>query len=236
MTQQQRVSKMMTHLNVIRRLSIEFLLLWMGMFMLIYVKHETILTFILKIIGKTKPVMATQILSPLLIPLEISIDLSLFLCIPFGLLQIWRFVAPGLLAQEKMVFRGILLFSLMLFGMGLVFCWFWILPFLFSLLGHALPQEIIWMPSWQSFYEFILMIEGFFGVSFQIPLAMFVLVWSRVLSYQQIKATRPYAIVIAFIIGMLVTPPDVTSQILVAIPLCLLYELGILLSYFAQKK
>ena len=227
---------MIQHLSALRRLAIEFLLLWVGIFVLIYINHAAILSSFFKIFIKPTPIMASQILAPLIIPIEISIDLSLFLCLPFGLLQIWRFVAPGLFPQEKMVFRGIFIFSLLLFIFGLLFCWFWILPFLFSLLGQALPKQMIWMPSWQSFYEFILIIEGFFGVAFQIPLAMVMLVRLQILSYAQLKTMRAYATVIAFTVGMLVTPPDVTSQILVAIPLCILYELGMMLCYFGQKK
>jgi len=227
---------MQQHLITIRRLSIEFLCLWMLFFVLIYLKHELILKQIFQPMGHDIPVLATQILSPLLIPIQLSLDFSFFLCLPFAILQIWRFIRPGLFKMERRFFSLILLLSFSLFLLGLCFCWFWILPFLFSLIKTTLPIGMLWMPSWNSFYEFELMMEGFFGMAFQIPLMMVLFVRLQLINFSQLKKTRPYAIVAAFTIGMLITPPDVGSQILVAIPLCLLYELGMCLSFLGQKK
>lgn len=230
------IHRMRPHLLTIRRLIIEFLSIWIALFICIYIKHDFFLKQIFQPMGHEIPILATQILSPLMIPIQLSLDFSLFLSLPFGILQVWRFISPGLFKIERKFFNMMILISLSLFLLGLSFCWYWILPFLFSLLQTDLPQTIVWMPSWDSLYEFELMIEGFFGVAFQIPLLMFLLVLTQVVDYRKLKKTRSYAIVTALTVGMLVTPPDVSSQILVAIPLYLLYELGIILSFFGQKK
>lgn len=226
---------MTEHLNILRRLAIEFLVLWLSLFILVYWKIDWFFHLLFQQLGQSIPIIASQILSPILIPLDLAIDVSLFTALPFALLQIWRFVAPGLFAKEKNTCRFILCLSCCLLIFGLLFCWFFILPFLFSMLNHGLPKEMLWMPSWQSYYEFILLIEAFFGLAFQIPLAMVLLVRLGIVSSLQLTQSRPYAIVIAFTVGMLVTPPDVGSQVLVAIPLCALYELGIRLSSWVKQ-
>ena len=227
---------MSEHFHILRRLAIEFLVVWMVLFALVYWKIDAVFHVLLQQFGHSTPIVASQILSPILIPLDLAIDVSLFMAIPFALYQIWRFVAPALFTDEKKACRLILCLSLSLLILGLLFCWFWILPFLFSMLTHGLPQEMVWMPAWQSYYEFILLIETFFAFAFQMPLMMVLLVRLGTISYEQLAQSRSYAIVIAFVLGMLVTPPDVGSQILVAIPLCLLYELGIRLSMLVRKK
>lgn len=227
---------MTEHFNILRRLAIEFLGLWVALFVLVYWKIDVVFHVLLKHFGYSIPIIASQILSPILIPLDLAIDVSLFIAMPFALFQIWRFVRPALFPTEKKGWGMILLLSAFLFVLGILFCWFWMLPFLFSMLNHGLPKEMIWMPNWQSYYEFIFMIEAFFSLAFQIPLALMLMVRLGILSDAQLTKSRPYAIVIAFIVGMLVTPPDVGSQIMVAIPLCILYELGIQLSILGCKK
>ncbi|MDQ5884745.1 MAG: sec-independent protein translocase protein TatC [Pseudomonadota bacterium] len=227
---------MTEHLNILRRFAIEFLVVWLSLFVFVYWKIDWFFHLLLQKFGQSIPIIAPQILSPILIPLDLAIDISLFMAMPFALTQLWRFVAPALFVEEKNICRLILCFSICLLFFGLLFCWFWILPFLFSILNHGVPKEMVWMPSWQSYYEFILLIEAFFCLSFQIPLALVLLVRLGIISSQQLTQSRPYAIVIAFTVGMLVTPPDVGSQIVVAIPLCALYELGIRLSLWIERK
>lgn len=227
---------MSEHFHILRRLAIEFLVVWVCLFALVYWKIDVVFHVLLQQLSHSIPIVASQILSPILIPLDLAIDASLFIAMPFALYQIWRFVAPALFTGEKQACFMIFFLTFSLLILGVLFCWFWMLPFLFSMLYHGLPQEMVWMPGWQSYYEFILFIETFFGLAFQMPLVMVLLVRFEVISYERLVQSRSYAIVIAFILGMLVTPPDVGSQILVAIPLCFLYELGIRLSMLLRKK
>lgn len=227
---------MSEHFHILRRLAIEFLVVWVCLFALVYWKIDLVFHVLLQQLDHSIPIIASQILSPILIPLDLAIDGSFFIAMPFALYQIWRFVAPALFTSEKQFCFMIFCLSFIFLTLGLLFCWFWMLPFLFSMLNHSLPQEMVWMPGWQSYYEFILFMEIFFGLAFQMPLVMVLLVHLEVISYERLVQSRSYAIVMAFILGMLITPPDVGSQILVAIPLCLLYELGIRFSMFLRKK
>lgn len=222
--------------KVLRKLLIELLLVWGILFLVVYTHSEAATTCLAAHFAPQVPILATNVLAPLLIPIQIAIDLSFFLSIPVALLQLWRFVAPGLFVGEKTIFTLVLVISLGLFVVGLGFGWKLILPFAFSLLSSALPTKMIWAPTWQSYYEFILQVEVFFGLALQIPLIICLLVRTSIVSISRIKEIRAYAVVGAFTLGMLVTPPDVTSQILVAIPLCLLFEIGIMLGYLLRPK
>ena len=222
--------------NVLRKLLIELLLVWGILFLVVYTHSEAATTCLATHFAPQVSILAANVLAPLLIPIQIAIDLSFFLLIPVALLQLWRFVVPGLFVGEKTIFTVVLIISLGLFLIGLGFGWGLILPFVFSLLTSTLPTKMIWAPTWQSYYEFILKVEVFFGLAFQIPMIMGLLVRTSIVSMARIKEIRAYAVVGAFTLGMLVTPPDVTSQILVAIPLCLLFELGVMLGYLLQPK
>ena len=232
-----------SHLNTLRRLCIEFLCFWLSVFVLCYSFHEFLLKMILKPFLNYLPndnhIVLNQVLSPLTIPIEISMDFSLLLTLPFALIQLWRFVSPGLYVKEQRIAQILLTLGSILFILGGYFCWRLICPFIFSLLAHQKLEGMLWLPSFHSIYTFISTTLLFFGLAFQLPLILLLLGQLKLIEVKQIQALRPYAIVAAFIIGMLITPPDVGSQIIVALPLCFLFELGFVLLRiidFLEKK
>jgi len=170
---------------------------------------------------------ATNVTSTILTPLQLAIHMALLLSIPMLLWQIWAFVAPGLYRWEKRPLQQGIVLSLALFICGVAFGYYVALPLLFSFFIQALPQGVQLLPDISQTLDFILWMLAVFGVSFQVPLVCALLVRIRLVTIEQLILIRPYIIVLAFILGMLLTPPDVLSQVILAVPLYLLYELGI---------
>lgn len=174
----------------------------------------------------------TQVAAPVITPIHLAMTAALLATWPIIFFHFWSFVKPSLYQKEKKLLKWILLSSFLLFISGALFCFFIILPFLFQLFSTITPQYIQYLPDLSSAASFILHLSATFGVCFQLPLLCVVLVKSGVTTLTTLKKLRPYVIVSSFIIGMLLTPPDVLSQIMLAVPLCLLYEAGVLFLYF----
>ncbi|MCE3043487.1 twin-arginine translocase subunit TatC [Legionella sp. 16cNR16C] len=172
---------------------------------------------------------ATQVTAPVLTPIALASNLAFLSATPFFLFQLWGFVAPGLYRDERKKIKGAVLGSLGLFFLGIAFCFYGVLPFMFQFFIQAVPDGVKMMPDISNALDFITRMLIIFGICFQVPLICFVLVQLGWLEIRHLTLVRPYIIVLAFTVGMLLTPPDVLSQILLAVPLCLLYELGILL-------
>lgn len=187
---------------------------------------------VLKALPNKQPLIATNLTASFLTPINLAANLALVCTLPFGLLQIWQFIVPGLYAKERMSLQKIILLSVSLFCIGILFCFFIVLPILIHFFINSLPKEVQLLPDITLIVNFIIRILLLFGLCFQVPLICVFLAKINLLSYEAQKSFRPYAIVGAFIIGMLFTPPDILSQITLAIPLCLLYELGLLLIPF----
>ncbi|MGL5742266.1 MAG: twin-arginine translocase subunit TatC [Legionella sp.] len=227
---------MLTHLLELRRRSLHTLI-WFGtlFFLFFFFANDlfrTLMNPLLNTLSAQDGLIATQVASPVFTPLKLAADAALLLSAPFALLQFWRFISPGLYKKEQKVLRLALLLSLILFLAGVLFCFYLVLPFMFHFFAHALPKGVHYMPDIAYALDFITQMLMIFGFCFQVPLACFVLVRLNFIKVQTLKKIRPYVIVAAFIIGMLLTPPDVFSQIMLALPLCLLYELGIILAVF----
>jgi len=172
----------------------------------------------------------THVTAPLLAPLQLALD-GAFLCtLPFVLLSSWRFISPGLYQNERHIFACLLITSLSLFVFGLLFCFYVVLPNLFYVIVHSRPEGVLLMPDMTESIGFIVYFLVLFGFCFQLPLLLVILVYTHLLTLSTLGQIRPYVIVAAFVVGMLLTPPDVLSQVMLAIPLCFLYELGIVLS------
>lgn len=179
---------------------------------------------------------ATQLTTPLLTPIKLAADAAMLCTAPYALLQIWYFVSPGLYRRERDGLRWAIIGSMSLFCVGVLFCFYVVLPFMLQFFARAVPTGVRLMPDIMYAVDFITHMLLLFGFCFQIPLLCLLLVHLRLMSISTLKIIRPYVIVAAFIIGMLLTPPDVFSQMMLAIPLCLLYELGIILSILIVPK
>jgi len=179
---------------------------------------------------------ATQVASPFLTPFKTTMFAALFLAMPVVLYQLWSFAAPGLYKKEKKFAVPLLVSSVGLFYLGAAFAYVVVFPLMFGFFTSAAPAGVSVMTDISSYLDFVLVLFFAFGVAFEVPIATVILVWSGLTSIETLKKNRAYVFLGAFIVGMLVTPPDVISQTLLAVPVYLLYECGILLSKVLNNK
>ena len=179
---------------------------------------------------------AVDVASPFIAPLKLAAFLAIFITLPVALVQIWRFVAPGLYQEEKRLALPLLIATLLFFYTGVLFVYFVITPLALGFFYGAAPENVQIMTDINRYLSFILRLAFIFGIAFELPILIFVLVSSGLVKLSRLRANRSYVIVGCFILAMLLTPPDIFSQSLLAIPLCLLYEAGIILSSSVKKK
>ena len=178
---------------------------------------------------------ATGVISPILVPLKVTLLAAFLIALPYVLYQVWAFVAPGLYAHEKRIALPLVIGSSALFLMGVAYCYFVVFGMVFQAIHSIAPQAIEPAPDIEAYLNFVITMFLAFGITFEIPLAQVVLVRSGAVTVAKLTEIRPYVIVGAFVIAAVVTPPDVLSQLLLAIPMCVLYEVGILVSRFLGK-
>lgn len=179
---------------------------------------------------------ATDVSSPFLTPLKLTMMVSLFLAIPVILHQIWGFIAPGLYKHEKLIAVPLLVSSILLFYTGMAFAYFLMFPLIFKFFATTTPAGVEMMPDITSYLDFVMTLFFDFGVAFEIPVAVVLLVWIDVVNVAYLKKIRPYVIIGCFVIGMILTPPDIFSQTLLAVPMWMLFEIGILFSSLISKR
>ena len=170
---------------------------------------------------------ATSVISPFLVPLKILMMTAFLLALPVVLYQVWAFVAPGLYSHEKKLVLPLVVSSTVLFIVGVAFCYFFVFGQVFKFIQSFAPKSITAAPDIEAYLSFVLTMFIAFGMAFEVPIVVIVLARMNVVSIQKLKDFRSYFIVLAFIIAAIVTPPDVVSQLALAIPMCLLYEIGI---------
>ena len=179
---------------------------------------------------------ATQVASPFLTPFKTTMFAALFLAMPVVLFQLWSFAAPGLYKKEKKFAVPLLVSSVGLFYLGAAFAYVVVFPLMFGFFTSAAPAGVSVMTDISSYLDFVLVLFFAFGMAFEVPIATVMLVWSGLTSIETLEKNRAYVFLGAFIVGMLITPPDVISQTLLAVPVYLLYECGILLSKVIKNK
>ncbi len=170
---------------------------------------------------------ATSVISPFLVPLKILLMAAFLLALPVVLYQVWAFVAPGLYSHEKKLVLPLVVSSTLLFMIGVAFCYFFVFGQVFKFIQSFAPKSITAAPDIEAYLSFVLTMFIAFGLAFEVPIVVIVLARMNVVSIQKLKDFRSYFIVLAFIIAAIVTPPDVVSQLALAIPMCVLYEVGI---------
>lgn len=175
---------------------------------------------------------ATEVASPFLAPFKFTLVAAFFAIIPLVLYQVWSFIAPGLYKTERRLVLPLLFASSLLFYAGMIFAYFVVFPLVFRFLIGVAPEGVEVMTDISKYLEFVLKLLFAFGMAFEVPIATIVLVWSGATTPQSLRAKRPYVIVAAFVIGMLLTPPDLISQTLLAVPMWLLFEMGVIFSRF----
>lgn len=175
---------------------------------------------------------ATEVASPFLAPFKLTLMLALFISMPYVLYQAWAFVAPGLYRHEQMIALPLLVAGIALFYAGAMFAYFLVLPLLFNFFIGIAPAGVTVMTDINNYLDFVLKLFFAFGLAFEIPVVTLVFIWSGITSAEALRRKRPYVIIGAFGIGALLTPPDVISQSLLAVPVWLLFEVGLLLARF----
>jgi sec-independent protein translocase protein TatC len=171
---------------------------------------------------------ATNVISPFMVPLKITLLAAFLVALPVVLYQVWAFVAPGLYSHEKRMVLPLVVSSTLLFFAGVAFCYFFVFGKVFTFIQSFAPKSITAAPDIEAYLGFVMSMFIAFGAAFEVPIAVVVLARLGVVSVEKLRAFRGYFIVVAFIIAAVITPPDVVSQLALAIPMCLLYEVGIL--------
>lgn len=190
---------------------------------------------LLKNLPNDNKLIAIGVISPFVAPFKFAFVVSIFLTVPYILLQIWSFVAPALYHNEKRIIYPLLLLSIVLFYLGVAFAYFLVLPTVLQFFIHFAPKVVEMRPDVSEYLDFTLNLFFAFGIAFEVPIFTLLLVWTGVTTVEKLRSYRRYFIVAAFVVGMLLTPPDVISQTMLAIPLWLLFELGLFLAKFIYK-
>ena len=210
------------------RIFISILVIFAGLFSFSQDLYLYVSEPIREFLPESSTMIATEVASPFLTPFKLTLVLSMFAAMPYILYQIWAFVAPGLYQREKKIVLPLFFSSVFLFYGGMAFAYYLVFPLVFMFFTSIAPEGISVMPDIRSYLDFVLKLFFAFGLSFEIPIAVVILSWMGVVEPDNLAKKRPYVFVLCFVLGMLLTPPDIISQTLLAIPMWLLFEIGIL--------
>ncbi len=225
---------LLAHLTELRQRLLRAVLAVLIVFFPLYYFANEIYLFVSEPLRAALPegtqMIATEVASPFLTPFKLTLVLAFFVAIPYVLHQVWSFVAPGLYAHEKRIGAPLLISSVLLFYGGMAFAYYAVFPLVFAFLTGVGPSDVAIMTDIQRYFEFVLKLFFAFGVAFEIPVATLLMVWTGATDVERLRRKRPYVVVGCFVTGMLLTPPDVISQVLLALPMWLLFEIGIVLA------
>jgi len=230
---------LMSHLVELRGRLLKIAAAVIVVFLVLFPFAGDIFSFVSEPIREVLPgqaLIATGVASPLLTPLKLTFFAALCLAMPIVLYQIWAFVAPGLYLKEKHFAIPLLVSSILLFYAGVAFAYFVVFPLVFKFFTAVAPDGVEVMTDISLYLDFITTIVLAFGLAFEVPIATVLVVWTGLTTPKKLGSARPYVLLGAFVVGMLLTPPDVISQTLLAIPVYLLYELGIFMSRFFVRE
>lgn len=228
------------HLVELRSRLLRAVVVVLAIFLGLYAFSNDIYQFVadplLKLLPAGSQMIATEVASPFLAPFKLTLVVAVFIAIPFVLHQAWAFVAPGLYEQEKALALPLLASSVVLFYLGAAFAYYVVFPLLFAFFTQTGPENVTVMTDINAYLNFVLKMFLAFGIAFEIPIATFLLILSGATTAQSLATKRPYIILGCFVIGMLLTPPDIISQTLLAVPMYMLYEVGLLMGRLVKRK
>jgi sec-independent protein translocase protein TatC len=227
---------LISHLVELRSRLMKAVLAVIAVFICLVPFAEDVFEFVsaplMAVLPDNSTMIATRVASPFLTPFKTTFFVALFLAMPVVLYQVWQFVAPGLYRKEKRLAVPLLASSIVLFYAGMAFAYYVVFRLMFSFFARVTPTGVTMMTDINEYLDFVLAIFLAFGLAFEVPIATVMLIWSGFVSIKTLSAARPYIFLGAFVIGMFLTPPDVFSQALLAIPMYVLYEAGLILSRF----
>jgi len=230
----------MSHLVELRdrllRAVLVVLILFLGLFSFSNELYSLLAEPLLIHLPTGSSMIATEVASPFLTPFKLSMMTAIFIGMPFILYQFWAFIAPGLYKHEKSLAFPLLFSSIILFYLGMVFAYFVVFPLMFQFFTGIALEGVTMMTDITKYLDFVLKMFFAFGMAFEVPIATIIVISTGMTTAEKLAAKRPYIIVIAFIVGMLLTPPDVVSQMLLAIPMWILFELGLIFSRILMRK
>jgi sec-independent protein translocase protein TatC len=231
---------LMAHLLELRNRLLRVFLVVLVVFAVLFPFSESLYLYISEplrdFLPSTSTMIATEITSPFLTPFKLALVSAMFLSMPYILYQLWAFVAPALYKQEKKIALPLFCASVILFYTGMAFAYYLVFPLVFLFFTSVAPEGISVMPDIRAYLDFVLKLFMAFGLSFQIPIAVVILSWLGTVNPNKLATKRPYVFVLCFVVGMLLTPPDIISQALLAIPMWLLFEVGILFGRLVSNK
>jgi len=190
---------------------------------------------LLATLPKGGQMIATDVVGVFMVPMKVALMVAFLIALPYVLYQVWAFIAPGLYAHEKRLALPLVASSVILFFIGMSFAYFLVFPTVFGFMASVAPEGVAWMTDIEKYLSFVMGTFMAFGFTFEVPVIVIVLVQMNVVALATLREWRPYVIVGAFVVGAIFTPPDVVSQLMLAIPLCLLYELGMLMARLVSK-
>lgn len=222
------------HLMELRNTLLRVFIAVMGMFVVLMPFGKSLYEWASEPLVRQMPanttMIAIEVVSGFMTPFKMSFFTALFVTMPYVLYQFWGFVAPGLYAREKKTAIPLLLTSILLFYVGIAFVYFVVFPLLFAFIVKVTPESVAVMTDISKYLDFVIALFLTFGLAFEVPIATVILVWMGITTPDNLAKKRPYVLIGAFVLGMFLTPPDVISQILLAIPMYILYELGIFMA------
>lgn len=190
---------------------------------------------LLATLPKGGQMIATDVVGVFLVPMKVALMVAFLIALPYVLYQAWAFIAPGLYAHEKKLALPLVAASVLLFFVGMAFAYFLVFPTVFGFMAKVAPEGVAWMTDIEKYLSFVMTTFIAFGVTFEVPVIVIVLVKVGIVELATLREWRSYVIVGAFVIAAIFTPPDVISQLMLAIPLCLLFELGLLMARFVTR-
>lgn len=231
---------LIAHLTELRDKLLHSLLAILIIFIGLFSFANEIYAFVSKplraILPEGASMIATEVASPFLTPFKLTLVAAVFLAIPYVLYQVWSFIAPGMYKHEKRFAIPLLVSSVLLFYAGAAFAYFVVFPLIFAFFTSVGPTDITIMTDINRYLDFVLKLFFAFGLAFEIPIAAILMIWSGITTAEDLGKKRPYIIVGCFVFGMLLTPPDIISQSLLAIPMWMLFEIGVFFGKFIEQR
>jgi sec-independent protein translocase protein TatC len=227
-----------SHLVELRERVMRALLAVLGVFVLLFLWpgsgpiYDFLAAPLMHALPEGTRMIATGVITPFMVPMKVTALLAFLVALPYVLYQAWAFVAPGLYEHEKKLAAPIIVASTLLFLVGVAFCYYFVFGTVFKFINDFAPKSITPAPDIEAYFTFVITMFLAFGLTFEIPIVVIILVRAGVVSVEKLKEVRPYVIVGAFVVAAVVTPPDVLSQFMLAVPMCLLYEAGLFFARF----
>ncbi|WP_428086082.1 twin-arginine translocase subunit TatC [Candidatus Thioglobus sp.] len=223
--------------DILLKSVIAILVIFISLFPFANEVYSFIAAPIINVLPQGSNIIAIGVISPFLTPLKMALIMAVYLAMPYLLYQIWKFVAPALYKHEKQMIMPLVVSSTLLFYAGILFSFYVVFPVIFGFLSSVGPSIVDFTPDIQYYLDFVLKVSFAFGVAFEVPIATILLIMFGITTAEKLRKNRPYVIIGAFVLGMLLTPPDIISQTLIAIPMWLLFEAGLIFApLFTQKE